>query len=271
MINLDNHRSGFVDKHCIYKDTVESKITDFENYYSQNGEDGVLEKIFEVLNITKGTFVNAGCDDIHDHSNVRRLISKRGWDGLFIEPNGDMLTRGRENLENDDRITDGEFEFHHGFLSVNKDDERITNVISDYYIGETLFDLLTLHIDSYEYWVLEDFLSGHYDAKVILVGYNFSRSDSVSAPKDCIPKIGHKSITDNFYSASAPALNKLAKQYGFQLVSVCKPNNLVFVHESYNDNLFKVYEPLEQTTYYWEGDDFVNRKRTKIVDGWVTI
>jgi hypothetical protein len=250
MINLDNHRSGFVDKHCIYKDTVESKITDFENYYSQNGEDGVLEKIFEVLNITKGTFVNAGCDDIHDHSNVRRLISNYGWNGLFIEPNGDMLTKGRENLVND---------------------ERITNVISDYYIGETLFDLLTLHIDSYEYWVLEDFLSGHYDAKVILVGYNFSRSDSVSAPKDCIPKIGHKSITDNFYSASAPALNKLAKQYGFQLVSVCKPNNLVFVHESYNDNLFKVYEPLEQTTYYWEGDDFVNRKRTKIVDGWVTI
>ena len=92
--------------------------------YSQNGEDGVLEKIFEVLNITKGTFVNAGCDDIHDHSNVRRLISNYGWDGLFIEPNGDMLTRGRENLENDDRITDGEFEFHHGFLSVNEDDER---------------------------------------------------------------------------------------------------------------------------------------------------
>ena len=48
MINLDNHRSGFVSEHCMYKDNVESKITDFENYYSQNGEDGVLEKIFEV-------------------------------------------------------------------------------------------------------------------------------------------------------------------------------------------------------------------------------
>ena len=268
MINLDNHRSGFVNEHPHFVEG--SQVTDFKNYYSQNGEDGVLDKIFEVLNITKGTFINAGCDDIHDHSNVRRLITN-GWDGLFIEPNGGMLKKGQENLENDDRITDGEFEFHHGFLSVNKDDERITNVISDYYIGETLFDLLTLHIDSYEYWVLEDFLSGHYDAKVILVGYNFSKKDSVSAPKDCSPKIGHKSVTDNFYSASAPALNKLAKQYGFQLIGVCKPNNLIFIHESFNDNLFKVYEPLEQTTYYWEGDSYTNQRRTHINEGWVKV
>ena len=269
MINLDNYRGGFVDEHSHYRDG--SEITDFENYYSQNGEDGVLEKIFEVLNITKGTFVNAGCDDINDHSNVRRLISHYGWDGLFIEPNGRMLKNGRENLENDDRITDGEFEFHHGFLSVNKDDERITNVITDYYIGETQFDLLTLHIDSYEYWVLEDFLNGHYDTKVILVGYNFSRTDSVTSPKDSKPKIGHESITDNFYSASAPALKKLANQYGYQLVSVCKPNNLVFVHESSNDNLFKEYDILKEEDYYWEMDEWTKSKRNLINDGWVGI
>jgi hypothetical protein len=269
MINLDDYRSGFVDDHShMIKD---SKITDFENYYSQNGEDGVLEKIFEVLNISKGTFVNAGCDDINDHSNVRRLVSHYGWDGLFIEPNGDMLSQGRDNLENDDRITDGEFEFHHGFLSVNKDDERITNVIADYYIGETLFDLVTLHIDSYEYWVLEDFLSGHYNAKVILVGYNFSRTDSVTAPKNIEPKIGHKSITDNFYSASAPALKKLANQYGYQLVSICKPNNLIFVHESSNNNLFKEYNILKEEDYYWEMDAWTKGRRNLINEGWVKV
>ena len=99
MVRLDDYQSGFVSKHSHYLE--DSEITDFENYYSQNGEDGVLEKLFEVLNITNGTFVNAGCDDIHDHSNVRRLITN-GWDGLFIEPNGDMLLQGRDNLEEDD-------------------------------------------------------------------------------------------------------------------------------------------------------------------------
>ena len=156
-------------------------------------------------------------------------------------------------------------------MSINNDDERITDIIGDYYIGETQFDLLTLHIDSYEYWVLEDFLSGHYDAKVILVGYNFSKSDSVTAPKDCSPKIGHNQINDNFFSASAPALNKLAKKYGFELVSICKPNNLIFINQYYNEGRFKVYEPLKEEDYYWEGDKFTNKRRKNITEGWVSI
>tara|TARA_B100002019_G_scaffold293319_1_gene320091 strand:+ start:19260 stop:20075 length:816 start_codon:yes stop_codon:yes gene_type:complete len=271
MINLDNYRSGYAKKHYVYNEVENAKVTDFVNYYSQNGEDGVLEKIFETLDIQKGTFVNAGCDDIHDHSNVRRLVSTHGWNGLFIEPNEEMLFQGKLNLQQDERIKDWDFKFHNSFLSVNDDDESITNILGDYYNGETQFDLLTLHIDSFEYWVLEDFLSGHYDAKVILVGYNFSQTESVSAPKDCSPKIGHKSITDNFFSASAPALNKLARKYGFELVSICKPNNLIFINQYYNEGRFKVYEPLNIDDFYWEGDNFTNRKRQNITDGWVSI
>ena len=271
MINLDDYRCGYVENHCIYNEVEDEKVTDFYNYYSQNGEDGVLEKIFEILDIKNGTFVNGGCEDIHDHSNVRRLVSTYGWDGLFIEPNGSMLSVGKENLENDERINNTDFNFHNGFLSINNDDERITDIIGDYYIGETQFDLLTLHIDSYEYWVLEDFLSGHYDAKVILVGYNFSKSGSVTAPKDCSPKIGHNQINDNFFSASAPALNKLAKKYGFELVSICKPNNLIFINQYYNEGRFKVYEPLKEEDYYWEGDKFTNKRRKNITEGWVSI
>ena len=100
MINLDDYRCGYVENHCIYNEVEDEKVTDFYNYYSQNGEDGVLEKIFEILDIKKGTFVNGGCDDIHDHSNVRRLVSTYGWDGLFIEPNEKMLSEGKENLKN---------------------------------------------------------------------------------------------------------------------------------------------------------------------------
>ena len=73
MINLDNYRGGFVDEHSHYRDG--SEITDFENYYSQNGEEGVLEKIFSTLDITNGVFVNAGCDDAPvdgvDYSNCQ--------------------------------------------------------------------------------------------------------------------------------------------------------------------------------------------------------
>ena len=111
MINLDDYRCGYVENHCIYNEVEDEKVTDFYNYYSQNGEDGVLEKLFEILDIKKCTFVNGGCDDIHDHSNVRRLVSTYGWDGLFIEPNEKMLSEGKENLENDERINNTNFNF----------------------------------------------------------------------------------------------------------------------------------------------------------------
>jgi len=269
MIRLDDYTGGFVDNHSHFRE--DSQLTDFENYYSQNGEDGILEKIFEELTITKGTFINAGADDINDHSNVRRLISFYGWDGLFIEPNRDMLEKGRKNLEKDNRIKDGEFDFHIGFLSTNSDEERINNVLSNYYPTKTLFDLLTLHIDSYEYWVLKDFLDGDYNAKVILVGYNFSRIDEVTSPENCDPKIGHVSITDNFYSASAPALKKLMDNYDYQLVSICIPNNLIFVKKSLNNGLFEPYEQLKEEDYYWEMDDWTRSKRTLVNEGWVVI
>ena len=281
MIDLNdyNYKVGFVSNHSIYKNPLETiedqKTTDFINYYSQNGEDGVLEKIFDVLDIKEGTFINGGCDDIYDHSNVRRLVSLFGWRGLFIEPNLKMLEQGRNYLLNDERITTSgseiKYHFHCGLLSQNKESERIGNIIEKYYADKNLFDLVTLHIDSYEYWVLEDFLKGHYDAKVILIGYNFSRDDSVTVPKESPPKIGHQSITDNFYSASAPALTKLAKEYGFQLVSVCKPNNLIFVHKRFNKNLFKVCDPLEKKDYFWEGDSYTNNRRKYVTDGWVKV
>lgn len=271
MIKLDDYQRGYAVNHSIFQNSDESKITDFYNYYSQNGEDGVLEKIFDVLNIKMGVFVNGGCDDIYDHSNVRRLVSKYNWNGLFIEPDNKLLSAGKDNLDSDSRIVNGDFYFHNSFLSVNNDNESITNVINQYYSDSTEFDLLTLHIDSYEYWVLEDFLNGKHDSKVILVGYNFSRADSVTATKDCSPKIGHQSITDNFFSASAPALNKLARKHGYGLVSICKPNNLIFVKESLNNNQFQIYEPLNEEDFYWSGDSFTNNRRKKIKEGWIEI
>jgi len=274
MIKLDNYKNGFTSEtHPFY---VEGSMTvDYKNYYGQNGEEGILEKIFETLNITNGLFVNAGADDINDHSTVRRLINVDNWGGLFIEPNGEMLQNGRENLSSDNRITSAEFDFYIGFLSTNKDEEKINNILSKYYNKKTIFDLVTLHIDSYEYWVLEDFLKSSFDAKVILVGYNSSRKDSVTAPSDCSPKIGHVSVTDNFYSASGGALNKLANKYGYQLVSICKPNNLIFIKEDLNPNIFEVYNDLKVSDYHWDSaqwyDDIGIKKRTIIESGWVKV
>lgn len=271
MVDLKNERKGFVsnyDETLIRQFKYEGKypfndlngeITDGINYYSQNGEDGVLEKIFETLNITKGKFINCGSDDIHDHSNVRRLISLKGWEqGLFIEPNSKYLIKGKENLENDKRIIDKTgFKYHNGYVSVNKNEELLPNIIKHYYKNLKTFDLLTLKIDSYEYWVLKSFLESKYNSKIILVGYNSSLKGCVSSPKDCPPKLGHNKISDNFYGASALAIHKLMDAYNFELISICYPNNMIYIDKSLNRDskdkkIFKPYEKITIDDYYFK-------------------
>ena len=269
MIKLDKYRNGFINNHPYNNN--KGVLADFIERYSQNGEEGVLEKIFETLEINKGIFVNAGCDDINDHSNVRRLISLYGWYGLFIEPNTPWLNKGFENIQKDQRIKDKNvFQYHNGFLSINKDEEKLSEVINQYYVDEGVFDLLTLKIDSYEYWVLQDFLESKYDAKVILVGYNSSLTRCITAPKDCAPKLGHNSIRDNFYSASLPAIDKLMNKHQYELVSICRPNNLIYINKQFNDGKFEVYNDVQVDDYYFEVKQG-HGVRQHITDGWIEV
>ena len=65
----------------------EQRIDLFEfshNVYSQNGEDGVLQKIFEMQGIDRGFFIEFGAWDGMYLSNAYHLY-KLGWTGCYIE------------------------------------------------------------------------------------------------------------------------------------------------------------------------------------------
>ena len=55
-----------------------------KNYYSQNGEDGILEKLLSELNIERGFLVEFGAWDGKHWSNTYNLINKK-WTGCLIE------------------------------------------------------------------------------------------------------------------------------------------------------------------------------------------
>ncbi|MEE2664434.1 MAG: hypothetical protein VX681_09995 [Myxococcota bacterium] len=55
--------------------------------FSQFGEDGVIEKIFEVIAPTHGYAIEFGAYDGIHNSNTRNLIVNKGWGGLLIEGN----------------------------------------------------------------------------------------------------------------------------------------------------------------------------------------
>ncbi len=55
-----------------------------QNVYSQNGEDGALAKLFEVVRLDSGYFVEFGAWDGCYLSNTFALAEK-GWHGCLIE------------------------------------------------------------------------------------------------------------------------------------------------------------------------------------------
>ena len=55
--------------------------------FSQHGEDGVLERIFELIPPTTSYAVEFGGGDGVTLSNVRNLIVNAGWSALMIEGN----------------------------------------------------------------------------------------------------------------------------------------------------------------------------------------
>ena len=57
-------------------------------YYSQNGEDFLLDQMFDRKN--HGFFVEVGCIDGRRFSNTL-TFEERGWRGMCIEPHGDYI------------------------------------------------------------------------------------------------------------------------------------------------------------------------------------
>ncbi len=68
------------------------------NKYSQNGEDGILQDVFQKLNITNGKCCEFGSHDGYFCSNTRLLV-EQGWQGVFMDAiHGDFITPENVNV-----------------------------------------------------------------------------------------------------------------------------------------------------------------------------
>jgi len=72
-------------------------LEDFKrNFYSQDGEDGVIEKLLAEAQVKDGFFVEFGAWDGMHLSNTCHL-AKSGWGGVFIESDEQRFRQLREN------------------------------------------------------------------------------------------------------------------------------------------------------------------------------
>lgn len=171
-----------------------------KSIYSQNGEDGILLEIFNRIGLTNKYFVEFGAWDGLFLSNTANLRINHGWKGLLLEGSVDKISE----------------EVTHGFVTA----ENINQIFADNNVPET-FDLLSIDIDSDDYWCWE---ACNYNPRVVIIEYQSSLDPT-------IPLVSEKgkSVEHSYFGASISALKKLGQKKGYSLVFRCNQQNLIFV------------------------------------------
>lgn len=184
------------------------------NINSQNGEDGVLSYIFDVIGTTSCYAVEFGGWDGIFLSNVRNLIMERGFSGLFIEGVPERAEDGRKNYESIDRV-----EMVNAFVEF--EGENTLDAILDRANTPKEIDIMSIDIDGYDYHVWDALKK--YRPRVVIIEHNNY------IPKDVL--FVNPRQTDVFKGNSAYALVSLGISKGYSLVAVFGCNCIFVLNE----------------------------------------
>ena len=176
--------------------------------FSQNGEDGVIKKIFEVIKTTNKYYVEFGVENANE-CNTRNLRENCGWSGLLMDG-------GYENKE---------IGLYQEFITA----ENINELFQKYKVPQE-FDLLSIDIDYNDFYVWKS-LDEIYQPRVVIIEYNASHLPT----EDKVVKYDPNAVWDetNYFGASIRALYNLGKRKGYSLIYAENQGvNLFFVKTS---------------------------------------
>ena len=187
----------------------ERKIT------SQNGEDGVIEAIFDAIGTTNQHFVEFGCGNGLE-CNGAHLLAK-GWTGLLMDPFHDSQNP----------LADVRDEFVTA--------ENIQSLLEKYQVPKQ-FDLISIDIDGNDFWVWRQITSR---PRVVVIEYNAARLAATRVTIRYDPMFSWAST--DYVGASLRALEQLARTKKYTLVH-CEQHgvNAFFVA---NECLPHAFEP----------------------------
>jgi hypothetical protein len=178
-----------------------------KNYYSQNGEDGIIEKVLAEIGLDNGFFVEFGAWDGKHWSNTYNLIDKKKWTGCLIEGDTGKYEELCQNIPNDDIIKVRAWIRPTGEDSLDEILRRN---------GVDHVDLLSIDIDSDDLAIWEGV--AFYSPTIVIIEFN------PTIPFDT----RYKNPPGAFHGNSALAIFELAAQRCYALVAGTD-TNLIFV------------------------------------------
>lgn len=211
---------------CTVQAIIEDEEIDLSKYelrrISQFGEDGVLEKIFQLIGTTSKYYVEFGAGDGHFCSNVKYLRERYEWTGLLLD-----------GACSNDMGNDRAINLYKEFITV----ENICDLFKKYNVPNE-FDLISIDIDRNDFYVWKA-LSKNYKPRVVVIEFNsgFNFND------DKVIKYSAKEVWDgtDCFGASMLSLFNLGKILGYSLVyqESCGVNIFFIRDDIIEDNKLK--------------------------------
>jgi len=199
---------------------------DFEaserSVFSQAGEDGVLEKIFERIEPTSRFAIEFGAGDGVENSNTRRLILEEDWGALLIEGDPDLAKKMTATYADRPKVKPLHAWVYPGNIELLFEENGVPADV----------DLLSIDIDSNDYYVWRAIRD--YRPKVVIIEVNPLFPPPQRMVVDFHP-MNYWDRTD-YFGASLQSLYDLGKKKGYELVYHNKfGNNAFFVDGQYYD------------------------------------
>ena len=194
-------------------------------WYSDDGEDGVLNYIFEHINDEANFAVDIGAAHGYGGSHVRYLADKYDW--------------GSAEMDGSRKWKPIHPRVHREWITP----DNICDLLKKYNTPKE-FSLLSLDIDSMDYYVLEKLLSGNYRPNVAIIEFNPIFSYNEAYVKKYNAKF-RKDGTSN-YGASLRAFEILFNNVEYTLVHTFenlesrKKNNAIFIKNKFIADNIKI-------------------------------
>ena len=212
--------------------------------YSQSGEDGILEKVFEIVGPTNRWCVEFGAWDGEHLSNTANLIRNADFSAVLIEADGTRFRKLQERYEDTDRV--------HVLneLVQSRRPGSLDEILARTPVP-TEFDLLSVDIDGNDYHVWKAL--SNYKPRVVVIEFNPSVPDEVVFVQ--------KDDASVQQGASAKAMVELGREKGYELIAVTRFNIILVRRELFppfgisDNSLHELRQERDLVTYVFTGYD----------------
>jgi hypothetical protein len=190
--------------------------------FSQFGEDGVLERIFEIIEPTQRFVVEFGAHDGEQNSNARNLILHHGWGAFLIEGHPGRARRLAKNYRDNPRVKTLEAWVFPGNIEILFEENGVPPDL----------DLLVIDIDSNDYYVWRAI--HEFRPKVVVIESNLS----FPPPQRMVIDFHPMNYWDKtwYHGASLQSYTELARKKGYELLHCMSVGpNALFVDAQYFD------------------------------------